>query len=652
MRKASIHIRAASAAALSCAFSQGWAQDALDVRVAVEGIEDKNLAKEMRAVASLERAEEDAFRSLGPVRRAAETDAAAIRQALVSKGYYAAAVDPAIRREADGVLVTFDVAPGARFEITEYEIDYQDPVTGRTTQERPRPNTLREAGIRANGSPEGERLREIETKLIQDLWSEGFPAASPEGRRVEADFATNTAKAVFPITSGPLARYGRIEIRHETEADTKVFTDDAFLESLADFETGEVYRRAEIDAYQEAIADTGLFRAIDVQPAPPGYEGTTDVLVTVSERPPRTVQGGVGYGTDVGPTVRASWEHRNLLGSAERLFARAAYSVPVQLAEVVFEKPRPNLPGSWQLGALLQNEDTDAFEAQSVLLTAALSKLWLDRDLETVAGVRYQFADITDQDGTERTFSSVSTPLSAIFNNETDELNPTDGFRARLVVEPFFGDTQFNKVSLGGATRVTFGRDDLITIAVRGRVGAAYGADREDIPATERYFAGGGGSVRGYGFQEAGPLNLVERDGGLVYADGRAFAFAADEDGNITDDPVVPVGPTGGASLAEGNLEGRYKVTDAIQAVAFVDTGTVFDSQTPDFSGDFFTGVGIGVRYLTPVGPLRVDVALPLERRKLEAERTFVEDGETVTETETLFQDDAFGLYIALGQPF
>ena len=348
---------------------------------------------------------------------------------------------------------------------------------------------------------------------------------------VEADFEAGTAKAVFPVESGPLARYGQVIVRGNDDVNTE------FLESLRTFERDEVYRRAEIDAYQEAIADTGLFREVDVQPAPPGYEGTTDVLVSVTERAPRTVQGGIGYGTDVGPTANASWEHRNLLGNAERLYARALYSQPLQLGEVVFEKPRPQLPGAWKLGALFQNEDTDAFTAQSVLLGASLSKLWLDRDLETVAGVRYQYADITDQDGAERTFSSVSLPLSALFNNETDELNPTDGFRARLLVEPFFGDTQFTKALIGGATRVTFGEDDLVIIAVRGRLGAAYGAEREDIPATERYFAGGGGSIRGYGFQEAGPINVVRRDDGtLAYRDGRPFAFALDDRGNPTDD--------------------------------------------------------------------------------------------------------------------
>ncbi len=490
---------------------------------------------------------------------------------------------------------------------------------------------------------------------------------------MEADFSTGTAKAVFPIRSGPLSLYGDVRVVGNERVDA------SFLRKLATFEEGAIYSRADIDAYREAIADTGLFREVQVAPAPPGPGGITEVLVEVTERPPRTLQAGASYGTDVGPGVTASWEHRNVFGGAERAYVRAAAAQPQQTLEGVFSKPLASIQGSWSLSALAQNTNVEGFEAQSVTLGASVDKFWLDRNLQTIAGVRYQYADITDTGGAGvrppagepipenlgRTFSSVSVPLAVLWNNETDELNPTDGWRARLLVEPFFFDTQFNQVELGGATRFGVGeRTDLIGkgtyLAGRFLLGATYGADRADIPATERYFAGGGGSIRGYGFLEVGPLNVVERDGALVYRDGTPFAFQVNDEGVVTDDPIITVGPIGGASIAEANLELRQRVTDTIQIAAFVDGGTVFESQTPDFSGDFFVGAGLGVRYFTPVGPLRLDVALPLNRRTIEAPRQVFEDGapvlgpdgEPTFEDETVFEDDLFGLYIALGQPF
>ncbi len=636
-RFARLSVPIMSAALAAALLANARAAD-LQVEVTIEGVEERSLRRALRDVSVLARAEDDDYGSLAPIRRAAQSDTQAMRQALVSMGYYAATVDPEVRRSDAEVSVTYTVSPGPLFEISEYRIAYQEDAEG------DRPQTFGAAGLKADGSPTGERLLALETGLLAKLWEEGYPGAESLGRRVEANFETGTATAVFPISSGPLATYGDIVVRG-VEA-----TDESYVTRLRTFQRGEIYARSDIEEYREALAETGLFGEVTVAAGPPGEDGETPILVTLSEREPRTLGAGVSYGTDVGPGVTAFWEHRNLFGGGELLLLRAAAAAPRQEAEAVFEKPVPRLPGSWKLSALFENEDTDAFEAQSGTLGAAINKYWLDRNLQTTAGIRYQYADITDSDGTTQTFSSASLPLAAIWNNENDPLNPTDGFRARFLVEPFFFDTQFNRVEFGGATRVTFGENDGTIIAVRGLLGATYGADRADIPATERYFAGGGGSVRGYGYQEAGPINIIEAEDGTVIniepdVDGTPRPVILDEDG----DPVIPVGPIGGASIAEGNLELRQRVSENIQLAAFVDTGTVFDSQTPNFSGDFFVGAGLGVRYFTPVGPIRVDIATPLNRRKFEVPFPTEEDPDNM---ETVFQDDIIGLYIALGQPF
>ena len=626
--------------AVVCAVSSVAQAADLVVTVTVEGIETEDLAGEMRRVSALARAEEGAFSSLGAVRRTAQSDTEAIRQALVSKGYYAATVDPRVERADDQVDVTFTIVTGPPFEVTEYRIDYSDQPTGRGVEDHPRPTTLRDAGLRPRGEPTGEALQGLENGLLGDLFAEGYPGAESLGRRVEADFAAGAAVAVFPMRSGPLARYGQVVVRGAADVD------ETYVRQLRTFEAGEVYKRSEIDEYREALAETGLFREIDVQPAPPGYDGSTDVLVEVAERPRRTLTGGLSFDTSVGPGVTAGWENRNLLGRGERLAVGLALSAPLQELQFGFVKPRPRLPGSYNLTALFRNETTDAFTAQTGEITGSVTKYWFERDLETIGGLRYQYADITDQDGIDTTFSSVSVPLAALWNNETDELNPVDGWRGRFTVEPFFGDVGFVKTAVGGASRVGFGDDDKFLIAGRVLVGSAYGTDRDAIPSTERYFAGGGGSVRGYGYLEAGPLNIRD-DGADVVAriDGQPLFDP------VTGEQNFDVGPIGGASLFEANLEARYRVTDTIQAAVFVDGGSVFEANTPDFQ-DIFVGAGVGVRYFTPIGPIRLDVALPLNRRVIEGDRVVERDGETVIERQTVFEDDLFGVYIALGQPF
>ena len=170
-----------------------------------------------------------------------------------------------------------------------------------------------------------------------------------------------------------------------------------------------------------------------------------------------------------------------------------------------------------------------------------------------------------------------------------------------------------------GASRIGFGRDKKYLVAGRARLGASIGASGTDLPATERFYAGGGGSVRGYAYQEAGPIDR--------------------ETGN----------PTGGASVAEVNLEARYRFRENMQLAVFTDGGTVFESETPDFSGEFLVGAGIGFRYLTPIGPVRLDIATPLDKREIRGLR---ENDDGVLEEQTIFKDDPIQVYIALGQPF
>jgi translocation and assembly module TamA len=184
-----------------------------------------------------------------------------------------------------------------------------------------------------------------------------------------------------------------------------------------------------------------------------------------------------------------------------------------------------------------------------------------------------------------------------------DLLNPTRGGRLSLLAAPYVDtlgpDRRFAKARLTH-TRYLGLHDDVI-LALRGSVGGIGGADLDDIPADERFYAGGGGSVRGIPYQLAGPL---------------------DED----DDP------TGGRSLLEVGAELRYRATESIGLVLFLDGGTVADSAVPDFSEELRWGAGPGLRYFTPIGPLRVDVGFPLNARQ--------------------GVDDLFQLYLSIGQAF
>ena len=602
----------AFALAIAATLSSAWALADLNISVSLKGLEDKELRSEMRGLSRVAGGKQS-YTALAPLRSATNRDATSIHKALVSKGYYAATVAPNIVRTGLDVDVTFEITPGPKFEITEYVIEYTDERAAN------RPRSFDDIGRDPHGSPDGERLKSLETRLITHLWNNGYPGARRVKQEVRANFSTGTAVAVYQIESGPLAHYGDIRVNGLEK------TDPDFVRAHFNPSGDGIYRRKEVDSFRTSLAATSLFREISIQPAEPEADGRTDLVVDITERKHRTIGAGLSFSTDVGAGATASWENRNLFGHGELLSTELKFSAPEQQFELVFDKPLPRLPGSWTSSLLLENETTDAFEAQTFTIGTGIQKLFLDRKLETGVGIRYTYSDITDYsdpdfpDGVDETAQTVSFPLAAAYNNENDPLNPTSGFRVRAEVTPYFGDLQFNRAELSGATRYGFGQNKRFLIAGRARMGASIGASGTDLPATERFYAGGGGSVRGYAFQEAGPID--------------------EQTGN----------PTGGASVAEVNLETRYKVREKIQIALFADAGSVFESETPDFSGDLLVGAGLGVRYLTPIGPVRIDIATPLNKREIMAE---VENDMGVLEEQTVFRDDPIQVYIALGQPF
>ncbi len=592
-------LSANAAASTSISATQG---DPLEVSVTFAGADDPELEKTLKAFSALAGGG-TSYSAFAPLRRTATREASTLTQLLQSQGYFDATVSPRVTRRGRTVSVTYRVRPGTRYTVDDFIIQYQDPtISGR-------PQTFTAAEVTVAADPTGESLAQMEAALLQHLWDTGFPSAEALGRYVEAKPSTRTARAIFPIRTGPRARYGVLRVSGTEQTKT------SYIEAIGQIPTGEIYNRSQIDAFRDDLGGTALFREVSIQPGPTADDGTTDILVELDERKRRTVGFGLSFATDLGPGATATWENRNLLGAGETLAAALSFTAPLQRGELTFEKPVPRWPGSWQLSGLVENEDTDAFEAQSATLGGSLRKLFFDDALTLSGGVSYSYAQITDSDGTEENFSTASFPLAALFNNENDALNPTQGHRANLNITPFVGTTSFAQVELGGASRIGFGRNDRTLLAARALVGASFGAERADIPATERFFAGGGGSVRGYGFQEAGPI---------------------DDNGN----------PEGGSSIAEINVEARQRLTEKLQLALFTDGGAVYDSETPDFSGDFLVGAGAGIRYATPVGPIRLDVAVPLTRRTIRQQS--IDTGED----EVVFEDDAVHLYIALGQPF
>jgi translocation and assembly module TamA len=572
---------AAALIALAGVSGSAWAQ--IDYKVDFKGAPN-GLGKELELASTLA-AHDLPVATRAALAAIADRDAKDLVLALQAAGYYAASVRHSIEGP-DAPTVQFEVESGPLFRITAYEISYRDDETGR-------PQSLADAEIDSAAEADGAALEELQRQFLSRLWNDGYPAARILARRAEADFRSGTARAIFEFESGPRAVFGdlRVSGAEKTRID--------YLEKLTPWSEGELYERDQLVEYRDRLMASGLFSSVDVEPGAVTQSGQAPVIAAVGERKPRTIGVGLSYSTSEGPGARLFFDYRNLFGRGELAHVEGEGSGVKQGLALNLAKPLPGFPGSAFAQLAFENETTDAFNARTVRLGGGLSRLWLDDKLDTRAAVAFESSKVRSDVSEERTYL-VSFPISAAWNSEDDILNPSKGVRISVVGTPYFGSSTFSTLEANARTRFNFGADDRFTAALRARAGSAFWSRLADIPLNRRLYAGGGASIRGYGFQEAGPLDV----------DGA---------------------PTGGRSVVETAFEARARVAEKLQIAAFIDAGTVADAPLPDLSNGVFAGAGAGVRYLTPLGPIRIDVATPLRKRPT---------------------DRGFQIYISLGQPF
>jgi translocation and assembly module TamA len=328
------------------------------------------------------------------------------------------------------------------------------------------------------------------------------------------------------------------------------------------------------------------------------------VTVELEEAPFRSVAAGLRYDTSDGPAVRLRFEHRNVFGENETFRSTLDAGLQNQRLLLDFRKPQYLRPGQDFVSAFeARHIEDDAYDEIGGTLTAGLQRE-LNERWTVGAGGLIEISEITDNRVTSNAYL-FGIPAFAAYDGSNDLLNPTTGERFRLDVTPFTGvyleeNTNFLNLDATASIYRPLDSDARYVVAARTRLGSIISDDVDGIPPTRRLYSGGAGSVRGYQQDFVGPL----------------------------DDQNDPIG---GRSVVEFGAEIRARVWGDIGVVVFADAGSVSQEMFPDFEDGLQYGVGAGVRYYTPVGPIRFDVAVPLDRRDA---------------------DDPFQFYISIGQAF
>ena len=545
----------------------------------VEGAEA--LIDRFREQSVLAQNEGDAANAAQIDRRARE-DAELLTNLLHSQGYYDAEVESDIGLDGERIAVSLAAAPGPRFTFTSVELPGIEAAGDKAA-------TLRKAFAVEPGDPVvAEKVIAANVALKVALGDEGFALAEVGEQDIVIDHQARTARLVLPVTTGPAARFGDIQVTGQPPFSAR------HVGRIARFRKGDMYERSEVDDLRRALVATGLVATVETKIVPRDGGEVVDVAVHLEPAPYRTIAGELGYGTGEGVRLEASWQHRNFFNPEGALTLRGVAGTQEQLAAVTLRRNnfrRRDQVLTTQLSA--SNVNRDAFDARTLLLAAGIERqsnfIWHKKWTWSFGGelIASDERDTIKATGEKRrrTFLIAAVPASLGYDGSDDLLDPTRGFRLNGRVSPelsFYGGTF-------GYTRAQFDASayrpasDSIVLAGRVRLGTIIGADRDAIAPSRRFYAGGGGSVRGYGYQRLGPRDI---DGG----------------------------PIGGRSLAEFSLEARIRLKafgGNLGIVPFVDGGTLSTRAMPDF-GDWQFGAGLGLRYYSSFGPIRVDVGTPL----------------------------------------
>lgn len=492
------------------------------------------------------------------------------------------------RQVDDSPSVRFDIIPSVRYSFGKVDLGALDLLAD------PDGSDLREAfGIMPGDPLYADRIVTQQVALRLALGESGYPFATMGEPDLLVDHAREEGDLTLPVE--PAGKYAFAEIASSDPA----FLSNRHLQRIARFDPGDIYATSLQSDLRRAILATGLVSSVVITPretvAPTADQpGELALDVELERAPLRTISGAIGYGSEDGIKVEAAWEHRNLFPPEGALRLRGIIGTREQLASITYR--RNNFRDRDQIltvDAYASDIKTDAVDARTVALRSSferVSNLLFQKPLSWSVG-----AEVLYTDERNRVIGGIARPrqtylIGALFGSATidssdDLLDPTEGFRLTGFLGPEVSR------SIGTETFYLRAQADAsmyhdvgpAVLAGRVRLATIQGAQAFEIAPSRRLYSGGGGSVRGYGYQAIGPVNDFGE-------------------------------PTGGASQVEVALEARIQtgfLDGAVEVVPFFDAGSVSLGSTPDFRFIQY-GAGVGIRYKTTFGPIRADLGVPL----------------------------------------
>ncbi|NIZ07845.1 autotransporter assembly complex family protein [Pseudooceanicola sp. HF7] len=597
----------AGAATLGCLLTLSPLSPLIAAEVVLNAGTDEELLKSLReASLSVRAVDVEKTTNSQELIAAAQADYERMVAALYDKGYFGPTVSIKVDgKQASDVSVlarnvtvnkiVIDVTPGPLFTFSEAEI-------------APLPEGIAPPeGFVPGATARTSVMRTAATAGVRDWRSAGHALAELDSQKITANHRTDNVSAVFRVTPGPRLTFGVPRLGEGSlESDVR----PERIIAIAGIPQEKVFDPAEVRRAADRLRRAGAFSSATVVEDDHASAGDTlGTTINVTDAKKRRLGAGAEISSTDGLTLTGYWIHRNLFGGSERLrfdgeiagIGKAVdggadgvdYTLSTTLTYPAFAHPDMDLV----FGIEATREDEPAYRTDAVEGTVGLDR-YITPDLTGTLelGLRYNYSvdDLGEREFFHATFSGGLT-----WDKRNDEFNATKGFYTKLTLSPFVGLNESDSTGLRSEADLRaylpLGTERFV-YANRLQLGSVVGPSIIDTPSDWLYYSGGGGSVRGQGYKSLG----------------------------VTENGVT----TGGRSYAAISTELRSKLTDTIGAVAFVDYG--FVSGAENFTGgEWQGGAGLGMRYFTPIGPVRLDVAVPVTG-----------------------DDDSFAVYIGIGQAF
>ncbi|MEL6168902.1 MAG: BamA/TamA family outer membrane protein [Pseudomonadota bacterium] len=513
---------------------------------------------------------------------AANEDYARLLAVLYENGYFGGTIRIALDGREAANIAPLDAPAGVRVATITVRPGRIYRFSGTIIDPRAR-STLAVDGFRPGEVARTGPIRDAAREAIDAWRRQGHALANIDSQEITANHVDRSVSVDLRVATGPRLKFGEVTVAGNER--TRI----GRVRKIAGIPAGEVYTPAAMQAAADRLRRTGTFRSVRLSEAA-GSDGTLDVQIDLVEERLRRFGAGVEIGSDEGLTLSGFWLHRNLSGGAERLrFDAEVAGIGGDTGGIDWtlgaSGRRPATYGAatdLTLDAEIALLDEPDFRSTGLSLGAGLERR-VRPDFAVDAGVELRASTVEDDTG-ETDYRQLFFPIGATLDRRDGPLDSADGFFIDVEAAPFAGFSGSEsgvRFTADGRIYEDFGAEERLVLAARVQIGSILGASETGLPNDQRFYSGGGGTVRGQDYQALG----VELPGGVE---------------------------SGGRSFVGASFEVRTRISDLISLVGFADWGYVGTEGLPGGDGDSHSGAGLGLRYDTGIGPLRVDLGVPV----------------------------------------